>query len=200
MGTVGTRGQPLEAKLIALFIRGRKEMTMKKYVKEIWVKFDSRDNYSGNEEKLFQILDKAPGDCIVKVYDANARECKTLSGHSFDDKQLSLLTDFMGEENVKYQERQIEVQQRKERKVPDIVQLIPCNHDLYAVFNDENEKYKYKVLMYALCSDGQIYPLHFDSWLGISLLSEAVYDVDEYELEGGEVVYSPEGRKPDEQR
>ena len=40
---------------------------MKKYVKEVWVKFDSRDDYSENEEKLFEILDKAPGDCVVKV-------------------------------------------------------------------------------------------------------------------------------------
>ena len=55
---------------------------MKKYVKEVWVKFDSLDDYSENEEKLFAILDKAPGDSIVKVYDASARECKTLSGHS----------------------------------------------------------------------------------------------------------------------
>lgn len=86
-----------------------------------------------------------------------------------------------------YQEREIEVQQRKERKVPDVVQLIPCNHDMYAVFNDEGGKYKCRVLMYALCSDGQVYPLHFDSWLGISLLGEAVYGVDEYELEGGEI-------------
>ena len=35
---------------------------MKKYVKEIWVKFSSQAEYSENEERLFAILDKAPGD------------------------------------------------------------------------------------------------------------------------------------------
>lgn len=36
-------------------------MAMKKCMKEVWVKFDSRESYSENEEKLFEILDKAPG-------------------------------------------------------------------------------------------------------------------------------------------
>lgn len=174
-------------------------MIMKKYVKEVWVKFDSRNDYSENEERLFEILDKAPGDCVVKVYDASTRECKTLSGHRFDNKQLSLLTDFLGEDNAKYQEREIEVQQPKPLKVPKILQIIPCNHDMYAVYNcDNGEKYKSKVLMYALCDDGEIYPLCFDNWLGICSLVGAVYDVDGYELEGGEIWQ--DGGKPDEQK
>ena len=31
-------------------------MIMKKYVKEVWVKFDSRNDYSENEEKLFELI------------------------------------------------------------------------------------------------------------------------------------------------
>lgn len=196
---MGTRGQPIKTKLIAPFIRGGKEMTMKRYVKEVWVKFDSRDDYLENEEKLFAILDKAHGDCIVKVYDASTKRCKNLSNHSFDEKQLSLLIDVFGEDNAKYQEKEIEVEQRKLRRVvPNIVQIIPCNCDMYAVFNDDDGgKYKCKILMYALCDDGKVYPLYFDSWLGISLLYDAAFDVDGYELEGGEIWQ--EGEKQNEQ-
>ena len=173
-------------------------MAMKKCMKEVWVKFDSQDDYLENEKKLFAILDKALGDSIVKVYDASTRECKTLKGHSFDDKQFSLLVDFLGEDNAKYQEREIEVQQPKPMKVPKVLQIIPCNDAMYAVYNcDGGKKYKSKVLMYALCDDGEIYPLCFDNWLGVCSLVEAVYDVVGYELEGGEIWQ--DGGKLDEQ-
>lgn len=52
---------------------------------------------------------------------------------------------------------------------------------------------KYKVLLYALCSDGEVYPLFFDDWYGVCLSYDALVCVDKYELEGGEVVYMPEG-------
>lgn len=176
-------------------------MTMKRYVKEVWVKFDSQDDYLENEKKLFAILDKALGDSIVKVYDASTRECKTLNGHNFDEKQLSLLTDFVGENNAKYQEREIEVRQPKPLKIPKILQIIPCNHDMYAVAKDpDGGECRYKVLMYVLCNDGEVYPLFFDDWYGVCLLCDALFCADRYELEGGEVVYSPEGGKPDEQK
>lgn len=51
--------------------------------------------------------------------------------------------------------------------------------------------------MYALCDDGEVYPLYFDSWLGISLLYDAAFDVDGYELEDGEIWQ--EGEKQNEQ-
>lgn len=54
-------------------------------------------------------------------------------------KQLSLLIDVFGEDNAKYQEKEIEVEQRKLRRiVPNIAQIIPCNCDMYAVFNDDD--------------------------------------------------------------
>lgn len=161
---------------------------MKKYVKEIWLKFGSREEFFQNEERLLALLDTAPGDCTVRVYDANAKRYKTLRGHSFDEKQLSLLTDFLGKDNAEYQEREIETQKKPERKIPNILQIIPCNHDMYAVFGDvDGEKYKSKVLMFALCDDGAVYPLHFDSWLGVCFLVDAAYDVNGYELENGEI-------------
>ena len=161
---------------------------MKKYVKEIWLKFGSQEEFFQNEEKLLALLDTAKGDCAVRVYDASAKSYKTLRGHSFDEKRLSLLISLLGEDNVKLQEREIEIPKKRERKVPNIVQIIPCTQDMYAVFGEDGgEKYKSKVLMFALCEDGEIYPLHFDSWLGVCSLVDAVYDMNGYELENGEI-------------
>lgn len=155
-------------------------------LKEVWVKFSNMEAYSGNEGKLFEILDKAPGNCIVVAYIEDGRGVKRLSGHRFDEKQISLLEDTFGGENVKYQEK--EVKRNKTGTVPKIKQILPCNHDMYAVVTDsDGAKHKYKVLMYALCSDGEIYPLHFDNMIGVSQINEAAFDVDSYELEGGEV-------------
>lgn len=161
---------------------------MKEYVKEIWIRFSSQEEYLQNEERLLAVIDEAPGDCMVKIYDTGTRQFKTLRGHSFDEKQLSLLTDLLGKDNARYQEREIEVRQQAQMKTPNIVQIIPCTHDMYAVFNDDaGRKCKYKVLLFALCDDGEVYPLHFDNLLGTCLLDVAVCDVTGYELEGGEI-------------
>lgn len=173
-------------------------------VKEVWVRFNDTETYYENEGNLLSILATASGDCVVKVYMENIRSYKNLDDWSFDKERISLLTDAFGEENVRYQEREAEKEIKKEIKwhepknVPKIKQIIPCNDSMYALMtNIDGEKYKCKVLMYALCDDGEVYPLYFDSWLGISPLDEAAFYVDGYELEGGEIW--PEGGKPDEQ-
>lgn len=171
---------------------------MAEKIKEIWIRFRSQSEYRDNETELFSLLDTAPGDCIVKIYDMRTRGVKTLSDRSFDEKHISLLMDFFGEDNVKYQETEAKTQQLKPLKVPNIVQIIPCSHDMYAVFDNNGEKYKSKVLMYALCDNGEVYPLHFDNWLGICPLVDAVYEVGGYELECGEVW--EDVKKPDEQK
>lgn len=74
---------------------------MKKYVKEVWIKFSSREEYSENEEKLLELLDKAQGECEVKVYIQNEKKNKSLGGYSFDETRLSLLMDAYGKENVR---------------------------------------------------------------------------------------------------
>ena len=170
-------------------------------VKEVWMRFSNTETYYEKEGELLSILANASGDCVVKVYIENIRSCKELHDWSFDREQLSLLTDAFGEENVRYQEREIkkEIKWNRPTEVPKIKQLLPCMHDMYAVMRDDDGySYKCKVLMYALCNDGEIYPLYFDHELGISPLDEAVYDVCKYELEGGEIWQ--EGGKPDEQR
>lgn len=166
-------------------------------VKEIWVRFNDTKEFFENEKKLYGLLDKAPGNCIVKSYIENIMAYKNLHDYSFDKERLSLLTDVFGEENVGYQEK--EVKWHKPKEVPKIRQLLPCNHDMYAVMTDsDGMEYKCKVLMYALCDDGEIYPLYFDSWLGISPLSEAVFEVELYEMEKG--VICQDGGKQDEQK
>lgn len=84
---------------------------MEKYVKAVWIKFGSQEEYSENEERLFSLLEKAPGDSIVKVYDASAERCKKLSGCSFDETQISILKDAFGEENVRNQEKTITIKE-----------------------------------------------------------------------------------------
>lgn len=170
-------------------------------VKEVWIRFKDTETYYENEANLLAILSGASGDCVVKVYIENIRSCKELHDMSFDKEQLSLLTDAFGEENVRYQEREIkkEIKWSRPTKATKIKQILPCMHDMYAVMrDDEGYSYKCKVLMYALCNDGEIYPLYFDHELGISPIDEAVYDVYGYELEGGEIW--PEEGKSDEQK
>lgn len=154
--------------------------------KEIWVQFKDMESYRENEVKLCTLFRETPGKCTAFVYIKDIKNVRELHTYSFDEKQIELLNDTFGEENVRYQEREIktEIKWSRPTEVPKIKQLLPCMHDMYAVMRDD---------------DGEIYPLYFDHELGISPLDEAVYDVCGYELEGGEV-YSPEGGKPDEQQ
>lgn len=190
-------GEPLTA--VSALSGGRNGDIM---TKEIWVQFKDMESYRENEVKLCTLLRETPGECTAFVYIKDIKNVRELHTYSFDEKQIELLNDTFGEENVRYQEREIkkEIKWNRPTEVPKIKQLLPCMHDMYAVMRDDDGySYKCKVLMYALCNDGEIYPLYFDHELGISPLDEAVYDVCGYELEGGEV-YSPEGGKPDEQR
>lgn len=74
---------------------------MTKYVKEIWIQFADMETYSENEEKLFELLDKAHGECEVRVYLRSTNEHTSLYEHYFDDARLPLLVDAYGAENVK---------------------------------------------------------------------------------------------------
>lgn len=132
---------------------------MKESVKEIWIKFDSREEYSENEERLFALLDDAPGDSLVRVYDASTKGCKKLSNRSFDETQISILADAFGKDNVKFQEKKVKAERNKPYTRSIIRQII------------------------------------FDDWYGVCLLCDALVCADRYELEGGEVVYIPEGGK-----
>lgn len=171
---------------------------MTKKIKKIWVQFKDMESYRENEARLYTLLREAPGECTVFVYIKDIKNIRELHTYSFDENQIELLNDAFGVENIRYQEK--EIKWHRSTGVPEIKQILPCNDNMYALLTDgDGEKYKCKVLMYALCDDGAIYPLYFDSWLGISPLSEAAFDVELYEMEDG-IIYSQEGGKSDEQR
>ena len=158
--------------------------------KKIWVQFKDMESYRENEVKLCTLLRETPGECTVFVYIKDVENVRELHTYSFDEKQIVLLNDTFGEENVRYQERKIkkEIKWSRPTEAPKIKQLLLCTHDMYAVMmTADGESYKCKVLMYALCDDGEVYPLYFDRDIGISPLSEAAFDVCGYELEDGEI-------------
>ena len=63
-----------------------------------------------------------------------------------------------------------------------IKQIIPCNVEMYAIFkNETGETFRKRVLAFALCDDGCIYPQLFDSEIGVDDC-DGVYG---YELEDG---------------
>lgn len=159
---------------------------MKKFVKEIWLKFRDLNEFEENEERVLSLLDRAPGDCIVKAYIAASKESRTLD-RCFDEKQISLLKGLFQDDEIKLWEKEVELIPHKPfRPKRKAIQIIPCNDDMYVVFGKDG-KYRSKVLMYALCDDGEVYPMYFDSCFGVSLVSDSVYDVSGYEMEGGEI-------------
>ena len=151
-------------------------MTVK--TKEIWVRFENMESYRENEEKLCTLLRKAPGDCAVFIFLEDTRGVREMHRYSFYEKQISLLEDAFGKKNIKFREieNKREAKWNKPKEVPKIKQIIPCSHDMYALLTDEEgEKCKFKVLMFGLCSDGRVYPLHFDSEFGVVPLSEIAF-------------------------
>lgn len=71
---------------------------------------------------------------------------------------------------------------------PKIIQIIPCNHDMYALYRDPKDKdiFKEEIILFALCEDGKVYPMVFEADSGVDF-AEYPYNFKEYELKGGEV-------------
>lgn len=156
--------------------------------REIWVRFQDQQEYSENEEKLYELLGNAPGYCIVKAYLKDTNSYKRLPA-CFDKRKIASLVNAFGEENVRCVETSADSWDM--HVLPRIVQIMPCSQNIYAVFqNPGGGEAKSKIMVYALCSDSEVYPLWFDSQLGLCSLHDAIYEVDHYELEGGEV-YAP---------
>ena len=128
-------------------------------VKEVWMRFSNTETYYEKEGELLSILANASGDCVVKVYIENIRSCKELHDMSFDKEQLSLLTDAFGEENVRYQEREIktEIKWSRPTEVPKIKQLLPCMHDMYAVMRDIAISAKFLCMRYVMMGRFTLY-------------------------------------------
>ena len=90
--------------------------------KEIWVQFKDMESYRENEVKLCTLLRETPGECTAFVYIKDIKNVRELHTYSFDEKQIELLNDTFGEENVRYQEREIktEIKWNRPTEVPKI--------------------------------------------------------------------------------
>ncbi len=75
--------------------------------KEIWVQFKDMESYRENGVRLCTLLRETPGECAAFIYIKDIKNVRELNTYSFDEKQIELLNDAFGEENVRYQEREI---------------------------------------------------------------------------------------------
>lgn len=87
---------------------------MKRTVKELWVKFSSREKYEKRKEELRSLLGQAPGDSLVCVYLADCRSVGKMPRYSFDESQIDLLAAAFGKENVVAKEDKEEVISRRD--------------------------------------------------------------------------------------
>lgn len=87
---------------------------MKRTVKELWVKFTSREEYEERKEELRSLLGQAPGDSLIRVYLADCRSIGEMPQYSFDENQIDLLVAAFGKENVIAREKKEEVISRRD--------------------------------------------------------------------------------------
>ena len=145
--------------------------------KELWLKVSSVAEYMQNEAAILSVLRTADaGEDKVILYCEKERSIKTLKyGVQANEELQTSFAALLGDQCVKVVEKQEE--KHVHTQYPEIIQIIPCNDEMYAVFNeaDAGEESRSKVLAFALCDDGCVYPLMFDGELGISLLSDNEY-------------------------
>lgn len=74
-----------------------------------------------------------------------------------------------------------------------IIQIVPCNHDMYALYRDPENKYTFKeeIILFALCEDGQVYPMVPDADAGVDF-AEIPQNFKGYELKNGEIYCKPD--------
>ena len=75
--------------------------------KEIWIKFDSKDDYMQREQELYRMLEMESGTDRIVIYCAREKAVKKLENRYAvhgDDRMLQILRSAFGEENVKLQQ------------------------------------------------------------------------------------------------
>ena len=75
--------------------------------KEIWIKFDSKDDYMQREQELYRMLEMESGIDRIVIYCAREKAVKKLENRYAvhgDDRMLQILRSAFGEENVKLQQ------------------------------------------------------------------------------------------------
>lgn len=170
---------------------GREDMK-----KELWLKVSSKEEYLQNEAAILSVLNIAnDGADKVVLYCAKEKSVKALKyGVQVSEELTEAFTTLLGDQCVKVVEKHSEDQRHVPVKYPNIIQIIPCNDEIYAVLNEEDmgEEYRSKVVAFALCDDGCVYPLMFDVEFGISLLSDNEY-VKKFLIKDNRITDSLEG-------
>ena len=75
--------------------------------KEIWIKFESKDDYMQREQELYRMLEMESGIDRIVIYCAREKAVKKLENRYAvhgDDRMLQILRSAFGEENVKLQQ------------------------------------------------------------------------------------------------
>lgn len=75
--------------------------------KEIWIKFDSKENYMQREQELYRMLELESGKDRVVIFCAREKAVKRLENRYVvqgDDRVVGMLRKAFGEENVKLQQ------------------------------------------------------------------------------------------------
>lgn len=153
-------------------------------IKELWLGLNDKQSYLEKEQEILNIIKSDPGNTEVVLYTKKERSIKQLGRYVdlHDGRVVKDLKALIGDENVKCVEH-VKKYERPVYKTPNIVQITPCYQEIYGVFKDEStlEETKQKVVAFALCDDGCVYPMLFDEELGISLLSDCLH-TSRYEL------------------
>ncbi len=79
--------------------------------KELWLQFDTMEQYAGMEEKIFEMLQESDGSDPVVVYIAGTKQMKRLPPSrniKVDPELVNSFTNFLGKKNVKVVEKLIE--------------------------------------------------------------------------------------------
>ena len=91
-----------QAKLIC-----EKIVPFDKIPKEIWIKFDSKENYMQREQELYRMLESESGKDRIVIFCAREKAVKRLENRyavQGDDRVVGMLRKAFGEENVKLQQ------------------------------------------------------------------------------------------------
>ena len=144
--------------------------------KKLWLKVSNKEEYLRKEGDIFAILKTAhKGTDEAVLYTGQERATKTLLRRIHVSNELTqAFASLLGDHCVKVTENHDEMWKYPHTECPEIIQVIPCNDEVYAVFSedDNDEEDRSKVLALALCDDGEVHPLTFDGELGVSLLCD----------------------------
>ncbi len=92
-----------EAKLIL-----SKAVSFDDMPKDVWLQYETKEQYNQLEKRLYEIIDAYPGSSGVKIYIKNGKLRKDLPaqfGIQVKHESESLLTDMLGEGNVIIKDR-----------------------------------------------------------------------------------------------